>query len=352
MSRTRRAVVVLLLALAGLTGTATVAHAQDDVPWTVGTAAGEFGADRDNYAYTVDPGGRLDDGLVITNHGTTPLALAVYGADAFTTAGGELDLVTRDTTSTGVGAWLHPRRDAVTVQPGQSTGLPFTLTVPDDATPGDHMGGIVTSLRRDGVERRVGIRVRLRVGGRLEPRLSVEDLRVAYAGTPNPFGAGDATITYTIHNTGDAIVAARQTASLSGPFGTGETAAGTIADSPQLLPGQTWQVSVPVRDVAPALRLTASVTLVPLLTDAAGSTAPLAAVETTAHGWAVQWTLLLVVGCVLVVVVLAFRRRRPGPPSHDAIDDATDVAVDTPPAASSEGDSERRNDERGHHAAR
>ena len=57
-------------------------------------------------------------------------------------------------------------------------------------------------------KRRASIRIRLRVGGFLKPSLAVEHVRI-----------DDATVTYTIHNTGNAILSARQTASLSGPFG-------------------------------------------------------------------------------------------------------------------------------------
>jgi hypothetical protein len=132
---------------------------------------------------------------------------------------------------------------------------------------------------------------------------------VRYSGTPNPFGKGDATVTYTIHNTGDTILAARQAVSVAGPFGGLRVRAGRIADSPQLLPGETWKVTVPVRGVAPAGRLTGTVTVVPLLTDAAGSTASLAAVTTTAHAWTAPRTWPLLLGA-LVAVFLIFRHRR------------------------------------------
>lgn len=304
-----RAISCLALIVALLTAAGAGTAAADDTPWTVHTADGEFGADRDNYSYALDPGGRLDDGLVVVNNGTTPLDLAVYAADAFTTTNG-LDLRTRDQKPTGVGAWVHPGTSHVTVQPGQSTDVPFTVSVPADATPGDHVGGIVTALTQDGTERRVGLRIQLRVGGDLKPNLSVEDLDVRYSG-------GDATLTYAIHNTGNAILAARQTASVSGPFGTWRTNAGRIADSPPLLPGEKWRVSVPVHDVTPAVRLAGTVTLVPLLTDASGSTAPLSTVETTAHAWAIPWLVLLplIALCGLVAVVVA--RRTAGPLSAD-----------------------------------
>ncbi|MBC6458506.1 WxL protein peptidoglycan domain-containing protein [Actinomadura sp. HBU206391] len=312
-------VVVLLAALACLAmGAGPAAAAADDVSWAISTAAGDFGPDRQNYSYTLDPGGRLEDGLVVVNHGTAPLHLAVYAADGFTTEKGRLDLVAKGAKSTRVGAWVHAARPDVTVRPGESVEVPFTVTLPGDAAPGEYMGGIVTSLTQAGetdgsdAGRRLGIRIRLRVGGALKPSLSVEHLNVRYSGTPNPFGKGDATVTYTIHNTGNAILTARQTVSVSGPFGRLGVRAGRIDDSPQLLPGDTWKVSVPVHGVAAALRLTGTVALVPLLTDASGSVAPLAVGKTTTHSWTLPWALLLllVAGCGLVIAVPAARRRR------------------------------------------
>ncbi|MBB2748405.1 UNVERIFIED_ORG: hypothetical protein FHR35_008298 [Microbispora rosea subsp. rosea] len=311
-----RAVVVALLAAFGLfgAGTGPAAAADGEVSWTVATASGDFGSDRRNYSYTLDPGGRIEDGLVVANHGTTPLHLSVYAADAFTTGQGRLDLLGQDATSTGVGAWVHPDRPDVTVRPGESAEVPFTVALPDDAAPGEYMGGIVAAPAPTGAAdgRRLGIRIRLRVGGELKPSLSVEDLRVRYSGTANPLGTGDATVTYTIRNGGNSVLTARQAVSLSGPFGHWGARAGHIDDSPRLLPGDTWKVSVPVHGVTPALRLTGTVTLVPLLTDAAGSVAPLAVVESTAHAWSLPWAplLVLVVLCGLFVAALAARRRR------------------------------------------
>lgn len=324
-----RAVVVALLAASGLfaAGTGPAAAADGEVSWTVATASNDFGSDRPSYSYALDPGGRLDDGLVVANNGTTPLHLDVYAADAFTTEQGGLDLRGKDAKQngvdakqTGVGAWVRTDRPDVTIPPGATAEVPFTVALPDDAAPGEYMGGIVTSPATTGAAadagtangQRLGIRIRLRVGGELHPSLSVENLRVRYSGTSNPLGTGDATVTYTIHNTGNSILAARQTVSVAGPFGHWEARAGHIDDSPQLLPGDTWKVSVPVKGVTPALRLTGTVALVPLLTDAAGSIAPLAAVDGTADVWTLPWAplLVLLVVCGLVVAALAARHRR------------------------------------------
>ncbi|MEV6980082.1 DUF916 domain-containing protein [Sphaerisporangium sp. NPDC051017] len=312
-------VVVLLAALSLLgAGAGPAAAADGDVSWAITTASNDFGSGRQNYSYTIDPGGHVSDGLVVANNGTTPLRLAVYAADGFTAKDGQLDLVAKDAKSTRVGAWVHTDRPEVTVRPGESAEVPFTVTLPDDAAPGEYMGGIVTSLTGTGetggtgADQRRGIRIRLRVGGALKPSLSVEDVRVDYSGTPNPFGKGDATVTYAIRNTGNAILTARQTVSVTGPFGRWGARAGQVDDSPQLLPGETWKVSVPVHGVAPVLSLTGTVSVVPLLTDASNSVAPLAKIETTTHAWTIPWTLLLALAalCALIVAALTFRSRR------------------------------------------
>ncbi|WUH91739.1 DUF916 domain-containing protein [Streptomyces sp. NBC_00433] len=318
----RTAVLALLVALAttlaGLTAGAARA-AGGDVSWTVRTAANTYGADRSSFGYSINPGGAIKDTMTVANHGTEPLALTVYAADGFTTATGQLDLVTRDKKSVGVGAWSRPERESVVVQPGKSADVPFTVTVPANATPGDYVGGILTSLKQPDaaqgitVDRRLGIKIALRVSGDLKPALKVENLHVGYSGTANPFAAGDATVTYTIHNTGNATLSARQAVSLSGPFGRLKADAKGVAAPPALLPGESWKVKVPVHGVAPGFRLAATVTLTPLLTDASGSTSALKPVAATAHGWAVPWTLTLLVvllAAAAVATLLLVRRGR------------------------------------------
>lgn len=315
----RTAVLALLaaLALVGLhAGPARAAGG--DVTWTVRTAANGFGDDRSSYNYTANPGGQVKDAMVVANRSTTPLRLALYASDGYTTGTGQLDLLTKDKKSVGIGAWVHADRDSVVIKPGKTAEIPFTVTVPDNATPGDYVGGILTSLKQSdeaqgiNVDRRLGIRVKLRVSGALKPRLAVEDLHVDYSGTANPFGTGDATVTYTIHNTGNAMVTARQSVSVAGPFGWLRAKAGDIPAPPELLPGESWQVKVPVHGVAPAVSLTATATLTPLMTDAAGTTTPLDPVEATAHGWAFPWVLLLLLVLIATAVAAAILLSRRG----------------------------------------
>jgi Bacterial protein of unknown function (DUF916) len=316
----RRAGAAVALAAALLAGAfvpVPAVAAEDGAPWAVDTVDGPLGSGRQNYDYAVEPGDRLEDALMVVNNGPTPIDLAFYAADAFTTDTGQLDLRTREDAPTGVGGWLQLDRDGISLQPGESVDVPFTLAVPDDASPGSHMGGIVTtpasSPSATEPERRVAIRIHVRVGEGFRPSLTVEDLSVDYSG--DPFGTGGAIVSYTIRNTGDTMLAAEQSVVVAGPFETFRVTADPVDDAPRLLPDETWTVSVPVRGVAPVWLLAATVTLVPLYTDPAGSTGPLATVEHTGHGWAIPWLPVMLILCLgaLAAVVFARKRRRAAP---------------------------------------
>lgn len=326
VTRSRAAVVVLLAVLATATAApavaapvtaapVTAAPPADDVTWGVRTATNDHGTDRENFRYTLDPGATLTDELVVTNHGDAPLGLDVYAADGYTTTSGQLDVLTRDTDSAEVGLWLEPGVERVRLDPGESIDVPFTLRVPDDATPGDYAGAILTSrtvsAQEAGLdyEARSGVRVYLRVAGDLAPGLSVVGRHVEYHQSPNPFGPGDATVTYTVRNDGNVRLAARQEVSVAGPFGWFRVT-GEADDVPELLPGESWPVSVSVPGVVPAFRVDADAVLVAELPEVAGATPGVAPVEARASGWAVPWLLLGLLVLLVVAVVVLVRRHR------------------------------------------
>lgn len=286
-----------------------------DVTWSVRTDSNGFGKERTSYTYAVDPGQSVSDALVITNHGTAPLTLAVYAADGYTGAGGQLDLLTPAESSTGIGAWTHVSAATVAVAPNESTVVPFSLSVPAAATPGDYVGGIVTSLGSSAdqgisVDRRLGIRIGLRVSGALAPSLAIENPRVTWGGTWS-LGTGAATLRYTLHNTGNTTMGAQQSASIAGPFGWFATDAGDLAPEVQILPGETRDVQVTVPGIAGMLVLLGSATVTPIVVDASGSTTGLTPVTAQAVGLAVPWLLLIIVllAVGLVVAALWWRRR-------------------------------------------
>ena len=70
------------------------------------------------------------------------------------------------------------------------------------------------------------------------------------------------------------------------------------------------KVSAPLHGVTPAVRSTATVKVIPLLPDAAGSIAPLPAVQATGTAWTFPWTLLAAIALAVGLAVALVRRRR------------------------------------------
>lgn len=321
--------------------------ADDDASWTVQTGSGAYGAARSSFTYSVNPGEKVDDVLVVSNHGDEELDLGVYASDGYTTESGDFDLLKAGETSKFIGAWTTSDADSVAVAPGATVEVPFTLNVPENATPGDYGGGIVTSLAQPdqaqgiNVDRRLGVRIAVRVGGDLQPAIAVEKLKVDFDGGLNPFAGGDATLSYSIRNTGNAIMSATQTEAVTGPFGWLPGAPEATAVPPQLLPGEDWEVSVPVHGVPALFLLIGTVTVTPTMVDASGSTSALPTVSGTALGWAVPWTalVLLVILAAVAIGVVRFskHRRAQQQAEQDArVQEAVELALATKGAARDE----------------
>ncbi|MFT4259866.1 DUF916 domain-containing protein [Microbacterium sp.] len=307
----RTGVTAALVAVAALLVAPAATAAEDDVTWTVRTESNRLGADRAGYEYTLSPGETIADGIVVTNRGAEPVDLAVYAADGFTTEDGGFDLLPAGEASAKLGTWVTVSDGgSVSVAPGASVTVPFTIAVPQNATPGDYGAGVVTSLAVPGqnadgvsVDRRLGIRMSVRVDGELTPALAVGGVSVDWGGGLNLF-SGDVDVAFTMKNTGNTTIGSVAGVTVAGPFGMLATDAADVAEAPELLPGETWTQRVTVPGFAALVLLTATATVIPASTDAAGTTASLAPVVASGTGWAVPWLLLALV--VLVVAAIVF----------------------------------------------
>jgi hypothetical protein len=312
------AITTLTIALGAPTvATAGAAAAADDgqLTWAVAPADTSQGAGRPNFVYAADPGDVIEDAIVVSNLGTDDLTLAVYAADGLTTSSGQLDLLPAGQPSVDLGSWVSLETDSVQVAPGASVKVPFTVTVPDDATPGDHTGGVVTSFVSAGagsqvaLDSRLGSRMHLRVSGALTPALTVSAPSIDYHQSLDPFSASTATVRYTLTNTGNARIAATDSVRVSGPFGASTARTAPVA-VPELLPGSVLQREVEVSGVWPLFRLQADVAVTAEGVGVGASTVPV--VTASAAGWAVPWSWLVLIGLVvaLAVVVPTLRDRR------------------------------------------
>ncbi|MCM1946677.1 MULTISPECIES: WxL protein peptidoglycan domain-containing protein [Streptomyces] len=226
----RRKLYVLLLSAALLLLGAPAAQAAENGEWAVYPAAARLG-ERPYYFLTADPGATLRDRVTVANKTAAPLTFRLYGADAYNTErDGGFAIRTLKEEQTGAGAWIRPERTTVTVPARSSVTVPFTLTVPADADPGDHPGALVALDERIspagggsvamGVQRAVAARVYLKVNGPAVPALAVEDVTVEQDRPAVP-GTRESTalVTYTLHNRGNVTLDPKVVLTAEGLFG-------------------------------------------------------------------------------------------------------------------------------------
>ncbi|MDJ0379759.1 DUF916 domain-containing protein [Streptomyces sp. G-G2] len=312
----------------------TSASAAENGTWGVfpTPAAGAAMTDRAYFFHQGTAGTTVSDSVTILNSSTKDLTFQVFATDAMNTpVGGAFALLPAETKPKDVGGWLHlpAGTSTLTVPAKGRKDIPFTVKVPEDATPGDHVGGIV-ALNTEvegvqqqgkvqvGVKRSVGARLYFRVPGPLSPGLSVEDVRVQRDAPVLPWvHSAPATITYALVNRGNVVVEPKVTVSAEGLFGRG------VLDRPardakvSLLPGQRIELTEKWAD-SPQLdwvtvKVTAGAAAYPDLTGSGGA-------EFLAVPWPAAGTVLVLLGAGTALWALRRRRRTGGellPPVRD-----------------------------------
>lgn len=327
----RRAIAVLfaLVLLAGwmlATGSPAVAQSVqgDELTWRLAPGDNEHGDARPNFTYVVDPGDAITDVLIVQNASARPLPLDVYAADGFTTPSGHLDLGARDVTATGLGSWVTTEIGELSLAPGERVEVPFVLDVPDDAPPGDHTGGIVTSYGAEGpgnvrVDNRLALRIHARVSGEMTVGLAPGELTVIQPFSLNPFATPPVTLRYTLANTGNVRTFGHETATIGGPRSLGARTIGALVD--EILPGSTIEREVELTGVWPLFRLNGEVTIVP---EAVGGMVADPIILTVAV-WSIPWGQLVLVALIVAVGVTISVRR--GSRTHAADTGGSDDAA-------------------------
>ena len=99
------------------------------------------------FSYELAPGAVLTDEALVMNSGDVPVTLKLYAADGITAINGGTAFAQQGQESTGasrgVNRWLSLSVTEIALEPGEERVVPFTITVPSDASPGHHVAGLV-----------------------------------------------------------------------------------------------------------------------------------------------------------------------------------------------------------------
>ncbi len=267
--------------------------------------------------YTATKGASFDDHVAVRNYSLQALTLNVYATDAINTPDGGFGLLPASSKAVDAGSWIHPTgaSTAVTVAPQSFRIVPIHIAIPSDASPGDHVAGVIASLSTATsnphapnvkLDQRVATRVYVRVAGPIHPGLQIENVRTAYHDDVSPLSGGSAKVSFTVHNVGNVKLGGRTKVTVHGLLGT--STAVSLPDFPLLLPGNTLRLSTNVSGIYPEMLEHATVTISPLLLP--GDTDPgLKKYSSGDHFLAIPWLPLAAILLMGVAGAHLWRRR-------------------------------------------
>jgi dihydroorotate dehydrogenase (fumarate) len=98
----------------------------------------------------------MADEALVMNSGDVPVTLRLYAADATTAINGGTGVASDGEEKNGVARWLSLPMSELSLQPGETKVVPFLITVPSDALPGQHVAGLVLEAVTDNPDSAAG----------------------------------------------------------------------------------------------------------------------------------------------------------------------------------------------------
>jgi hypothetical protein len=288
------------------------------VSWSVAPASAHGPDGRRWVELELAPGEEATEHMAVTNLSKVEAQFTLTAADGYFTPAGRFNMRSETEESTEAGTWIEIG-DSVTVAPGKTTVVPFTVKVPRNAEPGDHAAGVAAAVRSGqaagpdgaglGVTSRFGFRVMTRVLGELAPALEIGDVKTSYDIAWNPVRPGRLMIGFELANTGNT----RLTVSGFVSAGGREVAYPQASElAIELLPGESRRIETVLTRVWPAFRIEVTISADPVVLTIDDSPAvSLAPVTTTAGVWALPWPqLICLAGLVLIAGAIWSGRSR------------------------------------------
>ena len=309
--------------------------------WSVSPATASSPDKRPRFEYTVDPGTVTTDYVAVSNFGDSDVTYRVYAADASTDYdSGDFGIIAPNQPSTDVGAWTTVADKAsscdaddpalsddkamsacmasigttVTVPAGKAAVMPISISVPADATPGDHAGAILASVESTGsggvgINNRVGTRIYLRVNGELKPAMTISGQSTHYSGGWHLWGGGEATASFEIHNEGNTMVDVQPRVQFTGPFGI-KLAEAKGKQFENIIPGGVAHAQITLDGVNPLFLLFAHVTAEQQPSQPADPVAVAAGADATAFAIPWGWVCIVLAAALGVWLWQWLRKRR------------------------------------------
>jgi hypothetical protein len=146
----RFAIVILVAFAAGIFSiagagaeSATPSPTQEAVPGEQFLLAPEGGADLDAIRIDLAPGDQQEIRIALGNRDTAEIDLRTYAANAFTRVNGGYAAADESQAAESPATWLSYPAATISLAPGETVAQTLTITVPEDAAPGQYIAAIV-----------------------------------------------------------------------------------------------------------------------------------------------------------------------------------------------------------------
>lgn len=207
----------LMLAALFLSPWGLIAHAEEGASFGLRPVRYDpnVPATQSYFIYDATPGQTIRDEVQVTNTGSATGTVRLYAADAQTAATSGAVYGSADDPGQKVGSWITLDAQEVTLAPGEERVVGFTIVIPADIRPGQHLGGLVaqdTEVTRGSeggvlqinMQTRVVTAVQINIPGETIEKLSITSL------TPEVQGAYQI-LTMGLRNEGTEMVKAQGT---------------------------------------------------------------------------------------------------------------------------------------------
>ncbi len=118
-----------------------LAHGQEKMG--IGASKNIERASGTQFAFELDPGETIEDCFVLSNLKEELQSVKVDGVDSVITDSGNFALEKADDEKNHIGAWFHTEETILDVPAETNIESCFSITVPENASPGDYVGGIL-----------------------------------------------------------------------------------------------------------------------------------------------------------------------------------------------------------------
>lgn len=100
------------------------------------------------FVHTLEPGAVQKEGVTVINNSTETKTVFVYAADSTPSTGGAFACKQFAEEQTDVGSWIKLEKNEIKLAAGSTQMIPFTITIPNNASVGEHNGCILIQEKK------------------------------------------------------------------------------------------------------------------------------------------------------------------------------------------------------------